>query len=118
MGTSFKDAVMQLEDQPSTCEQNVFTYDQLMERLKHQKVANQLPIDEDLFDFVNVNINAIMCAVDDIKAALEPHGIMNEFGVKDMLDIIYECVQIQEQNEENSDDENENENDDDPLDVV
>ena len=57
-----------------------------------------------------------MCAVDDIKAALEPHGIMNEFGVKDMLDIIYECVQIQEQNEENSDDENENEdeyNDDD-----
>ena len=115
---TFKDAVLQLQDQPSACEQNVFTYDQLMERLNQPKVTRKTPINEDVFDFVNVNINAIMCAVDDIKATLEPHGIMNEFEVKDMIDIIYECVQVQEQNEETSDDENYNENEDDPLDIV
>lgn len=116
--STFKDAVLQLQDQPSACEQNVFTYEQLMERLTQPKVSRKPPVDEDLFDFVNVNINVIMCMVEDIKSILEPYGIMSEFGVKDMIDIIYECVQIHEQNEETSDDENETENDYDPLDIV
>jgi hypothetical protein len=115
---TFKDAVLQLQDQPSTSDP-VFTYEQLMERLNQPKPMRKPCRDtEDVFDFVNVNINTIICVVEDMKTALEPYGIMNEFLVKDALDIIYECVQIQENNEETSDDENENENDDDLLDVV
>ena len=116
--TTFKDAVLQLQDQPSACDQNVFTYEQLKERLNQPKVPRKTLMNEDLFDFVNVNINAIMCVVEDIKETFESHGIMNEFEVKDMINIIYECVQIHVQNEETSDDENENENDYDPLDIV
>lgn len=116
--SSYIDAVLQLQDQPSTSDP-VFTYEQLMELLNQPKTMRKPCRDnEDVFDFVNVNINTIICVIEDIKAALEPHGIMNEFGVKDMIDIIHACVQVQEQNEETSDDENDNENDDDPLDVV
>ena len=115
---TFKDAVLQLQDQPSTSD-HVFTYEQLMERLNQPKTMRQPCRDtEEVFDFVNVNINTIISVVEDIKIALEPYGIMNEFQVKDLIDIIYECVQIQENNEETSEDENDNENDDDLLDVV
>jgi hypothetical protein len=115
---TFKDAVLQLQDQPSTSDP-VFTYEQLMERLNQPKTMRKPYRDtEDIFDFVNVNMNAIIGVVEAIKTALEPHGIMNEFRVKDLIDIIYECVQIQEHNEETSDDENDNENEEDLLDVV
>ena len=104
--STFKDAVLQEIDEVKEDPKNVYTYEQLQERLatapKGQKVCEH---DEALVDFINVNIDNLIDLVVTLKEQMEPHGIMNTFATQDLIDTIYQTAKISEVPEETSEEE-------------
>jgi hypothetical protein len=115
--STFKDIVLQTVDEVKENTPNVYTYEELNEKLKtFPKTCKVNEVDEISVDFVNVNIDKLIDLVTFMKERLEPYGLMNSFCTQDLIDIIHKTVRISEVPEDTSEEENDIDDDETLLD--